>query len=444
MGFQQGLSGLYSSSQALDVISHNIANSSTVGFKAGTAIFSDVYASAMMLGGGSSNQIGIGSRVSAVWQQFSQGNISPTGNALDMAINGNGFFRMIRTDGTIAYTRNGQFDANRDGYIINANGDRLTGYAAVTDANGNTMYAGEPTELYIDTTGMAPRETAESRIAVNLNSNEVNPLEKDPAGQDITTFLNQVNIPPDSYNFTTNYNVYDSLGNEHRMELYFVREPSVGGVAPNQWRVYGRMSTDIQPDPANPGISLGAPLEDLGTLDFTAYGALDPAGNSQYTITRSAAQIGTGADDMEFTIDLAGSTQWNDKNAVTTNPWQDGFTTGKITKLTVSEEGVLEGTYSNGLTRAIGKIALAHFRSPNGLIALGDNMYAESYDSGQPLVGAPRTSVLGSVLSQRVEDSNVDLTQELVDMIVQQRSYQANAQTIRTQDQILQTLVNLR
>jgi len=444
MAFQQGLSGLYSSSQALDVISHNIANSSTVGFKAGTAIFNDVYASAMMLGGGISNQTGIGSRVAAVWQQFTQGNISTTGNALDMAVNGNGFFRMVRTDGTIAYTRNGQFDADRNGYVINANGDRLTGYAAVTDLKGNTVYGGEPSILRIDTSGMAPRQTTESNLSVNLNSTEVNPLEKDPPGQDIATFLDKVDIPADSYNYTTNYYVYDSLGNRHSMELYFVREPATGGAAPNNWRVYGRMSCDIQPDPSDPATSLGRPLEDMGTLDFTTYGTLDPAGVSQYTINRSAAELGTGAGDLEFTLDMLGSTQWNEKSGVTNNPWQDGYTTGKITKLSVSEEGVLEGTYSNGLTRAIGKIALAHFRSPNGLINLGDNMYAESYDSGQPLVGAPTTSVLGKVLSQRVEDSNVDLTQELVDMIVQQRNYQANAQTIRTQDQILQTLVNLR
>lgn len=444
MGFQQGLSGLYSSSQSLDVISHNIANASTVGFKAGTAIFGDVYASAMMLGGGSSNQIGIGSRVSAVWQQFTQGNFSPTENALDMAINGNGFFRMVRTDGTIAYTRNGQFDANREGFIINASGDKLTGYAAVSEINGKTVFAGEPSVMQIDTSGMAPRETTEASLSVNLDSKEVNPLDQDPPGQDITTFLSDVTIPQDSYNWSTSFHVYDSLGNQSLMELYFVREPDVGGVSPNQWRVYGRMSNDIKPDPTAPGTSLGLPLEDLGTLDFTPFGTLDPLGNSTFTITRTAADLGTGADDMQFTIDLAKSSQWNEKFSQTNNPVQDGYTTGRITGMTVSEEGVLQGTYSNGLTRDIGKIALAHFRSPNGLIALGDNMYAESYDSGQPMVGAPRTGVFGAVLSKRVEDSNVDLTQELVDMIIQQRNYQANAQTIRTQDQILQTLVNLR
>lgn len=447
MAFQQGLSGLNSSSKALDVISNNVANASTVGFKAGTTLFADMYASAMS-GGVAALQVGIGSRVAGVAQSFTQGNLTTTSNDLDMAINGNGFFRMQRSDGTIAYTRNGQFDVNRNGYIVNPNGDMLTGYAATTTAAGNSVFAGEPSVLRIDTSNMAPRETSQASLKLNLDSKDVNPLDQDPAGQDITAFLDAVDIPVDSYNYTTSMTVYDSLGNPSLMQIYMVREPNAAGVAPNEWRVYGRLSNDVVPDPADPSLSTGSPLEDLGTIPFTAFGVIDNPTNDpnigKFTITRTSAQLGTGADDLEFTLDLTGTTQWNAAYAVTNPPNQDGYTTGSISRLTVSSDGVLQGVYSNGLTRDIGMLTLASFRSPNGLVSLGGNMWAESYESGEPALGAPGTGILGKVTSGQVEDSNVDLTQELVQMIVQQRNYQANAQSIRTQDQLLQTLVNLK
>ncbi len=445
MAFQQGLSGLNSSSKALDVISNNVANASTVGFKSSSAIFADMYASAMV-GGVTNLQVGIGSKVAAVAQSFTQGNLTATSNPLDMAINGNGFFRLQRSDGSIAYSRNGQFDVSKDGYVINAGGDKLTGYAVADNTITPPVFQGEPSALYIDTSSVSPRETGEASIGVNLDSKVKNPLDQTPAGSDITAFLNATSIPVDSYNYTTSMNVYDSLGNASMMNLYFVRDPDVAGVSPNTWTVYGRLSNDVVPDPADPSLSTGTPLENLGTMTFTSFGVPDAtvAGNGEFTITRTAAQLGTGADDLTFDLDLTKSTQWNIASGVTTAPRQDGYTTGRLTGVSVSTEGVLQGTYSNGQVKAIGKLALAEFASPQGLISLGNNLWAESNDSGQPSVGAPGTGVLGTVTSGQIEESNVDLTQELVQMIVQQRNYQANAQSIRTQDQILQTLVNLR
>ncbi|ANQ85900.1 flagellar hook protein FlgE [Azoarcus olearius] len=445
MAFQQGLSGLNSSSKALDVISNNVANASTVGFKASNTIFADMYASAMT-GGTSSLQVGIGSKVAAVTQSFTQGNLTATNNPLDMAINGNGFFRLSRSDGSIAYSRNGQFDVDRNGNIVNATGEKLTGFQALDTSGTQTVFSGEPSVIYIDTTNIAPRETGTASVGVNLDSSEKNPLNKNPVGSDINNFLNYTAIPVESYNYTTSMTVYDSLGNASLMNLYFVRDPDVAGVSPNTWTVYGRLSNDVVPDPADPALSTGAPLENLGTITFTNLGVPDStiAGNGVFNVTRTGAQLGTGADDLNFTLDLSRSTQWNTDSGVTTSPRQDGYTTGRLTGLSVSNTGVVQGTFSNGQVRDIARLALANFSSPQGLTSLGDNLWAESFESGQPTVGAPGTGVLGSVTAGQIEESNVDLTQELVSMIVQQRNYQANAQSIRTQDQILQTLVNLR
>src|SRR5690606_8233826 len=202
MGFQQGLSGLNSSSRALDVISNNVANASTVGSKSGSSLFADMYASAMT-GGAGALQTGIGSRSAATAQSFSQGNVTTTANALDLAINGNGFFRLERSDGTIAYSRNGQFNPDRDGFIVNSNGDRLTGYAVIDGEVEPSLFAGEPSAIYIDTSNVPPRETTQASLGLNLDSREHNPLNQDPIGSDITDFLaggvsNPVSIPADS------------------------------------------------------------------------------------------------------------------------------------------------------------------------------------------------------------------------------------------------------
>lgn len=446
MAFQQGLSGLSSSAKALDIISHNVANASTVGFKSSAAVFGDVYASAM-IGATSDKQVGMGSSVNAVRQSFVQGNITATSNALDMAVSGNGFFVMQRMDGSIGYSRNGQFDVNRDGHIVNATGDKLTGFPVLDYTVVPAVFGGTPAPLYIDTTHITPRVTEQASLGLNFDSKTQNPLEMTPPGKDITEYFDATSIPVDSYNFTTAMDVYDSLGNAAVMSIFVVRDPvGTDGVSPGTWKVYGRLSTDVVPDPADPTKSTGPELQELGPISFTSLGTLDKtiADNGIFTVTRTAAEIGTGANDRTFTLDLSMSTQWNAGFGITTAPWQDGYTTGRLTGISVSAEGIVRGTYSSGAMKDIGKLALAEFRAPQGLVSLGDNLWAESYESGQPAVGSPGTGVLGLVSSYRIEESNVDLTQELVNMIVQQRNYQANAQTIRTQDQILQTLVNLR
>jgi flagellar hook protein FlgE len=423
MAFQQGLSGLNASSRALDVTSNNIANASTVGFKSSYTIFADMYASAMT-GQSSRTQIGIGVAINAVNQSFVQGNLTVTNNPLDIAINGQGFFRMQQFDGTISYSRNGQFDLDKDGYITDAYGNFLTGFDVVTQNAGSSIFAGVASPLQVDTTNMPPQATADglgatgngATISVNLDSrNEV----IDPAAIP----FNALNV--NSYHDTTSMTVYDTLGNPHTMNIYFARR-DIG--PPSQWDVY----TQLDGDPATEN----GPFN----LEFDDYGIPTAAAN----LMPVSFAIDTGAvTPLDFTVDLSNASQFGAGFSIY-KLTQVGYTTGELAGLSVTKTGVVQGRYTNGLTWDIGQLALASFPSNQGLTSLGNNQWAESAESGQPIVGTPGSGVLGRVSSGEVEESNVDLTQELVNMIIEQRNYQANAQTIRTQDQILQTLVNLR
>lgn len=402
MSFQQGLSGLNGAAKALDAISNNVANSNTVGFKISNAQYADVYAAALT--GAGAAQIGIGTQVAAISQSFTQGNITVTNNPLDVAINGGGFFR-ISTNGTISYTRSGQFVADKDGYITNATGGRLTGFPA--DTNGIIVPA-TPTDLRIDTADLQPNATTSADIGVNLDSRETVPS--------VTPFnINQ----PLSYNSSTSVTTYDSLGNPHVMTLYFVKE-----AAARQWTVYA---------------NLDGGAATANTLDFSTSGALTTA----MPLTALNFALANGAANMSVALDFTGTTSFGSTFGVN-SMGQDGFTSGRLSGISVSDNGLVQGRYSNGQSRNMGQIVLANFNNPNGLLSLGANQWAESPDSGPPLVGAPGTSSLGIVQSGAVEESNVDLTTELVNMITQQRTYQANAQSIKTQDQLLQTMVNLR
>ncbi|MEC5397239.1 flagellar hook protein FlgE [Uliginosibacterium sp. H1] len=410
MAFQQGLSGLNAASKALDVISNNVSNASNVGFKQSGTQFSDVYAAALN-GAAAGVQVGIGTSIGAVAQMFSQGNITPTNNPLDVAINGNGFYRM-NNGGTVAYTRNGQFDLDKNGFIVNAQGYRLTGYPA--DAQGNILPA-SPTDITIDTADLLPQESSDVRMGLNLDSRMTAPtLPFDPA--DATT-----------YNSSTSLTLYDSLGNSHIMTMYFRK------VGAGQWDMHSQL------DGGATSLVGASP-----TLSFNTAGQLTTAMPMNITglaVTTGAASPIGGAAGIE--LNFNGSTQYGSAFGVN-RQIQDGYASGRLSGITVSEDGTIQGRYSNGQARNLGQVVLANFASPNGLISLGGNFWAESPASGQPLIGAPGSGSLGLLAAGSVEESNVDLTAELVNMITAQRNYQANAQSVRTQDQLMQTLVNLR
>jgi flagellar hook protein FlgE len=406
MSFQQGLSGLNIAAKNLDAIGNNVANASTIGYKAARAEFADVFANS--LAGGAGVQIGIGAQVAAVRQQFTQGNIVTTSNPLDVAINGAGFYR-LSTNGTISYTRNGQFSLDRDGYIVTNSGARLTGYPA--DANGQIVTS-TPVDLQVSLANIAPRATSDARVAINLDSRQNVP----PVAFSISD--------PTSYNSSTAMTVYDSQGNAHTLTLYFRK------AAANAWTVYGAADGAV----LNGGAALGA-------LAFGANGLLA----SNVTMTASIPLSNGAATPLAFPITFPASdmTQFG-VNFSVSQLQQDGYTTGRLAGFSIGDDGVILGRYTNGQTRAQGQIVLANFINPQGLVALGGNEWAETSQSGQPLVSKPGSGNLGTLQAGALEEANVDLTEELVKMITAQRVYQANAQTIRTQDQLMQTIVNLR
>lgn len=405
MGFQHGLSGLNAAARNLDVIGNNVANANTVGFKGSQAQFADVFANA--IGASVGSAAGIGVAVSGIQTEFTQGNITTTNNPLDMAISGNGFFR-LDTNGTITYSRNGQFHLDKDGYIVNASGARATGYAVNAQAQ---VVPSNPGPIQISNADFPPIATSKGEMLLNLDSREAE-IDADFDADDAST-----------YHKSSSMTVYDSLGNPHALTTYFAK------TAPSTWTVYG----------AADGTPFAAPL---GTLSFGSDGNLDMDATTLPFDVSVALENGATTP-FDFTLDFTGTTQFGSSFGVNTLK-QDGYTAGRLSGFGVGADGMLTGRYTNGQQRSLGQLVLASFTNPNGLQPLGNNNWADTAASGQANIGAPGTGSMGVVQSGAVEESTVDLTRELVNMITAQRVYQANAQTIKTQDQVLSTLVNLR
>ena len=435
MSFQQGLSGLNSSSKSLEVIGNNVANANTVGAKTSRAEFADMYASAMTGGG---NNVGIGVRVAAVTQQFSQGGTTTTASALDLAINGSGFFEVKGSDGQTLYTRAGEFQINKEGFIQNSTGQKLLGYPA--DATG-TIQPGQPGPLQLPTAGIDPRATATASMEVNLDSREAAKVVGSPAvvASDATT-----------YNRATSVTTYDAKGQDVAVTYYFQK------TATDTWDIYATANGKALDDatsavptrvatvnyPSNGGNPVAA---NGGSIDYYLGGGGNST-NGKITLDIGASTNAAGAATLPISgiqLDLSGATQYGSSFGVT-NQKQDGYAPGQLADLSIEKTGVVMATYSNGQSKPAGQIEMANFRNPQGLKPMGGNTWARTFESGDPIVGTPGQGNLGALQSGALEESNVDLTGELVNMITAQRIYQANAQTIKTQDQVLQTLVNLR
>ncbi|HSI21714.1 MAG TPA: flagellar hook protein FlgE [Methylophilaceae bacterium] len=432
MGFQQGLSGLNTASKNLDVIGNNVANATTVGFKAGQAQFADVFAASLT--GAGSSPVGLGSKLATVVQQFTQGNITATNNPLDLAINGGGFFRVTDPTGTPFYTRNGQFQVNKDGQIVNSQGMTVTGFMA--DDNGNIVQ-GNLQEITIPISDIAPQATGTSASATGVEAE----IKLDSREDAIAATFDSTD--PTTYNFSTSTSIYDSLGNASILTMYFQK------TAASTWDVH----TTVTPPGGTPvditvDTDAGTAGTQAPTIVFDSDGLIDAAAsteltNGAFTQAISAAQLGTGAAAMSFLVDFTGTVQWGGE-ATVIDLAQDGFSSGSLTGFTISDDGILLGRYSNGQSKNLAQVVLANFRNPQGLEPQGNNLWAESATSGAAVLGVPQSGQFGALQSSAVEDSNVDLTAELVNMITAQRVYQANAQTIKTQDAVLQTLVSIR
>ena len=423
MAFQHGLSGLNASSKNLDVIGHNIANANTTGSKSSRAEFADLVASSMGAGGGAN--YGIGVEVAAVAQQFSQGNVTVTGNNLDVAINGNGFFKVQQADGSAAYTRAGNFKLDKTGDLVTNGGAQVMGFR-VDPATGLSTSEAQPLSFPTGAPIQA-KQTESIKATLNLDARA-----KDSAGD--ATATPPVPATPRS-TYGTSINVYDTQGVATPVNLYFMKTAN-----PNEWAVYNQLDDPTAVPPVT-AIS-------LGTIAFDENGKIDPA-TATLTLTVSptanpnAGAAAPAVADFPVDIDMSGATQFGSKFAVA-DLSQDGYASGDLTSINISNDGMVMASYSNGVTRSEAQVALANFRNPQGLLAVGGNNWVESFDSGPAVLGKPGDGNFGALRSGALEDSNVDLTAELVNMMTAQRAYQANAQTIKTQDQVMSTLVNLR
>jgi flagellar hook protein FlgE len=400
MSFRTAVTGLNAATSDLGVISNNIANSNTTGFKSSRAEFADLFYNA--------TSVGSGTKLSGVNQQFSQGSLTDTGNPLDMAVSGEGFFR-LNDNGTNVYSRAGTFGVDREGYIVNRQGMNLTGRLA--DNNGNV--GNEIGNLQLKNTPLDPQATSQVEFGLNLAA--------DAPAIDSTLFpFDATNS--DTYNYSTSIAVNDSQGISHTLSAYFVKPDA----AANDWTVNFTLDGTALPGP--------------NTLSFNQAGAIDPA---TATINIPGVNPGNAAADLDLTLDFNDTTQFGGQFS-TQDLIQDGSASGSLTGVEVGDDGTVFGRYSNGQARAMGQVVLANFSNTEGLTPIGDTGWAESFASGSPLVDAPGTGKLGLITAAALESSNVDITKELVGMINAQRNFQANAQVISTNDQMSQTLLNMR
>lgn len=419
MPFRIALSGLNAASNDLKITGNNVANASTNGFKQSRAEFADVYA--VSFAGVSANAVGGGVRMARVAQDFAQGNVEFTNNSLDLAMNGEGFF-IVDDNGGRSYTRAGAFSVDRDGYVVNSNGSRLQAFSPI-DTSGTSFNTGSLVDLQLVLTEGAPKQTEKVTASLNLDADSTplpTAIPMDP--------LND----PTSFSYSTSYTIYDSLGSKHTATLFFKNDDA----AANTWKASLYVDDTVVPVGGNNEFDMV--FNSDGSLDVT-----NSSGTNGLVTFDTITGLPNGATDIDLDIAFSGMTQYGSNFSVNTLT-QDGFTTGRLTGLDISDTGVVSARYTNGQSNAIGKLALGSFPNPQGLRQLGDTGWAESFQAGDVLVGEAGTASYGLIQSGALEASNVDIAAQLINLITAQRNFQANAQVITTADTVAQTIINIR
>jgi len=440
MSFNTALSGLQAATVDLSVTSNNIANVSTTGFKHSRAEFADIFAVSPF--GNAPSAVGSGVQVAGVSQQFEQGNLEFTDGGLDLAISGQGFFIVDQTltGNDISYTRAGQFGVDSNGYITNSSGQFLQTFPV--DAQGNVTSTSLNTAVSVQlpaSTG-APQATSQIEIGLNLDSTQA---DLDPEAFDPTASA--------TYSHSTSSTVFDSLGASHVMSYYFVRDApgSTTNAAndPNQWAVFTYLDgaeTAMNGGTVIPHLNGGVAVNQAaGIINFNADGSY--ASSNPALLENVAVPLSNGALDLNIVHDFANNTTTQYSASFAVNKLDpDGFSTGRLTGLDISEEGLMRATFSNGISSPLGQIALADFPNPQGLNNIGSASWTETIDSGTVLTGAAGTARFGLIQSGALENSTVDLTAQLVNLITAQRNFQANARSIETSNAITDTIIQIR
>jgi flagellar hook protein FlgE len=407
MSLNNALSGLLGAQDALNVTSNNLANASTTGFKSGSAIFSDVYPA------GSANAPGQGVAQQFIQQDYGQGNLKSTGNPLDLAIQGNGFFITKKT-GAQSYTRDGAFQLSPSGQLQTATGSDVQGFGLNSSGKSNGILVA----VQVSTIGEPAK--ASSKISLSAALNTADPV--------ITTPFNAGN--PATYDQSTSVVAYDSLGNPNHVQLYFAQQPaSASATTPGPWNIYA------QPQSAN-GSSVGAPVT-LTTLKFNSSGALTSGASANL-----AVNWGNGAAPSNINFNFGGTSLSNQSfaiNSLTNN----GYGAGTFTGTSIAKNGNVSAQYSNGHTKVVAQLAMASFINNQGLIPTSNNLFEASPTSGQPVINMPSTGVNGTIVSGSLEQSNTSTSSDLVSLIVEQEQYQANTSVIQGVQQDTQKLLQL-
>ncbi|KWT85131.1 flagellar basal-body rod protein FlgF [Candidatus Magnetominusculus xianensis] len=440
------VSGMTSTGTALDVVSNNISNMNTSGYKANRANFGDVLSQYV---GTYNGQIGQGTQVISVSTFFTQGSLINTGNVYDMAVDGDGFFVVKDTStGATMYTRAGAFNVDKNGYLITSSGMRVQGYMG-TDVNATSSNTnnGILTNIKIQSNISMAQRTTLVTTGVNLNSH----ASVVSAAFTLDGNGDGINNDPANYSYSRTTTVYDSQGGSHEVTGYFTK------LGDNSWEVHYAYQAGNNPSTTASSPILTMATGTTQTLTFNTSGALVSDGTSSTSNTNPTLyfDFGTsvaspqgivfdyGKSINEGGIGFSGTTQLAEANQMISSS-QNGYAAGSVKSVTISDDGVITATLSNGQIATLGQMALARFNSEEKLTKISGNMYMASKDSGTPIVNIANSDGLGRVVSGSLEASNVDLSTEFVNMISYQRSFEANSKGIQTVNEMLQTLNSLK
>ncbi len=425
MPFSIALSGLNAASADLAVTGNNIANAETTGFKESRAEFVDVYAIAYQ--GMTATTPGSGVRLAGITQEFSQGDSSYTGNSLDLMINGQGFFQVQGVNGDINLTRSGAFHLDRTSTMVNSGNQALLAYNYNNVTDSYNLENPQPIRVNADIGMPAATEVINGQFNLPANETPIDPVAIPFLATDQTTYHN-----------ATASTVYDSLGNAHTATIYFRK---VIPDAANTWESYTYVNgNEVVPTGLAPG--------DPAVITFNSAGQLASVvpslPSTPNVISYQGLTLpGPSADPLALSLDLTDSTQYGSAFA-TNDLTQDGYGTGRLSGIDIDDSGVIFARYTNGVSDILGKVALASVNNPSGLRQTGDSNWAETYDSGNAINGEALNGDFGSISAGTLESSNVDIAKQLVNLIIAQRNYQANAQVISTANTVTQTIINMR
>jgi flagellar hook protein FlgE len=469
MSFNIALSGVSAAQRDLDTTANNIANVNTVGFKESRAEFGDVYAQSLLAGG--KTKVGDGVLTQEVAQQFSQGSLQFTNNALDLAITGNGFFGTIPEIDSrdFSFTRAGQFKLDSNNFVVNSSGNNLLGFPVNADGSSASVALSTTVPVRIPDSSGAPQETTAVALKMNLPAG-ANPV-------DVALFNPE---DPLTYNAATSVTVFDTLGDSHVMTYYFMKDAAAVAAVPprNEWlavtyvddQALQTADSTTLPLPLTPGAvnvagatSLGAGNEVAGfRMTFSSGGdfqsVADSAGNLLLTGDIPSVALGGGIlingsnPDQSITTNFALDATNATPNEPTqfasafevTSLEQNGLPVGRLTGIDIGPDGLVRATYSNGTSEPIVRVALIRFANDQGLTQQSGTQWQESILSGEALAGEATTGTFGEINSSALEQANVNLTTELIDMIIAQRNFQANSRALEINNQLNQTILNIR